>query len=314
MELPESEFAPGQVIAGRYQVQRILGRGGMGVVYLVMDTETGEARALKTLRAHYMADENAVRRFMREVNALSQLRHPAIVRIHEARKVGDTLFYTMDYIKGKTLFRWVKQRGRLGLGSTVRILALVAHGLEHAHKVTIHRDISLENVMVLSDGSVRLLDFGLAKLSDPQGTFTLIGDRLGKAQYKAPEQALDAGSVDCRADIYSLGVMFHVMLSGKFPKPGRRLTELVPDLPKECDAFVEKATALSPEDRFSSAREFRLALMRVYEASKAKDKGADRPEQEEAPQAPEEDTRPRRRLVSGALKSAWEKLAGWWRK
>jgi len=260
----KTRYHTGDLIADRYKVRRVLGRGGMGVVYLVVDMETQEQRALKTILPQYSDNKTAIRRFYREVQTIRRLKHPAIVNIYDAGRLDAVLYYTMDYVNGKSLNRWIEERGRLGIGSTVRILALLADVLEHAHQHTIHRDISPENVMVLSDGTVRLLDFGLAKLVDNEGAFTMVGASLGKLQYKAPEQGLNATGVDGRADLYSLGVMFYVMLSGKFPKRGVKLTDLVPELARDCDDFVAKATARSPDERFADAREFRGALMHVY--------------------------------------------------
>ncbi|HOZ49099.1 MAG TPA: serine/threonine-protein kinase [Candidatus Hydrogenedentes bacterium] len=267
MDTVKTEFGPGDIIADRYKVQREIGRGGMGMVYLVEDMVTNDQLALKTLLPQYTKNGFAIRRFVREVNAVRKLRHPAIVRIHDAQRMGNLIFYTMDYIEGKSLRSLLKRRGRLGLNSTVRIMALLADALEHAHQHTIHRDLSPENIMVLADGSIRLLDFGLAKLSDNQGAFTQIGISLGKMQYNAPEQRVNAADVDHRADIYSMGVMFYEMLTGKHPDPGEKLTDFVPELPEEANAFVEKAMAALPEYRFSSAHEFRQELMRIYRLS-----------------------------------------------
>ncbi len=267
MQPEKTQFAPGDVIADQYEVQRLLGRGGMGVVYLVHDTQTDMRVALKTLLPQYAANKDIIRRFVREVNAVRRLNHPAIAKIYDARREGHLLFYTMDYIRGKSLRKWMREKGTLGLGSTVRVLALLADALEHAHQYTVHRDISPENVMVLADGSVRLLDFGLAKLADNQGAFTQIGVSMGKFQYNAPEQTANATDVDMRADIFSLGVMFFEMLSGNVPEMGQKLTDLVPDLPEECNYFANKAMAMMPEQRFSSAKEFRKTLMRVYNIS-----------------------------------------------
>ena len=260
----KTRYQTGDLIADRYKVRRVLGRGGMGVVYLVVDMESQEQRALKTILPQHSDNKTAIRRFYREVDTIRRLKHPAIVNIHDAGRLDAALYYTMDYVNGKSLNRWIEERGRLGIGSTVRILALLADALEHAHQHTVHRDISPENVMVLSDGTVRLLDFGLAKLVDNEGAFTMVGASLGKLQYKAPEQGLNATGVDGRADLYSLGVMFYVMLSGKFPKRGLKFTDLVPELPRDCDDFVARATARSPDERFPNAREFREALMHLY--------------------------------------------------
>ena len=305
----KTNFDAGDVIAERYEVLRILGRGGMGVVYLVLDKETEQRLALKTLLPQYVANSNAIRRFAREVDAVRRLEHPCIVRIYDARRIGSLLFYTMDYVQGKSLTEWIRERGRLGIGSTVRVLALLAEALDYAHRYTIHRDISPENVMVLSDGTVRLLDFGLAKLADNQGAFTMVGASLGKCQYRAPEQEVNAKDVDARADLYSLGIMFYVMLTGKFPKEGVLLTDVVPELPKVCDEFVEKATALFPEQRFATANEFRTALMRVYRICTGKpEKPRPAPPEPRLPRLPPEGGEPRKVLTS--LRALWARLRG----
>jgi serine/threonine-protein kinase len=155
----------------------------------------------------------------------------------------------------------------------VRVLCLVADALEHAHKITIHRDLSPENIMVLPDGSVRLLDFGLAKLDDKFKGLTMVGANLGKLMYMAPEQELDAASVDLRADLYSLGVILFEVLVGRTPLPGRKVRDFRPDLPRETDAFMAKALAGKPEERFASAREFREALLHLYKLYKAREAG-----------------------------------------
>jgi serine/threonine protein kinase len=261
-------FTAGDEIAGRYEVIKQLGRGGMGVVYLVRDSKAGGHLALKTLLPEYVTNVRAVQRFMREVEAVQQLDHPCIVKIFDVRQVGETLFYTMEYVEGQSLRSLMRKRKTFGIGSTVRILSLLCYALEHAHQFTIHRDISPENVIVTAEGKIRLLDFGLAKVLNSDVTFTRIGVSLGKIQYGAPEQRADAANVDHRADLYSLGVMFYEMLSGQLPKPGQSLTSLVPTLPAEFDAFAEKAMAINPEERYASARDFRVALIQLYEQSR----------------------------------------------
>lgn len=259
----------GDLFADRYEIIEPLGRGGMGMVYRVKDWKYERTRALKTLLPQYAQNPQAVRRFMREVNASSQIRHPHVVRMYEARKHGDTLFYTMEYVRGKSLRGWLRERKKagkaIGFGSTVRVISMLCSALEEAHKFTIHRDVSPENVMVTSKGDVKLLDFGLAKLDDIHADLTRVGVSLGKIQYNSPEQRSDAKTVDHRADLYSLGVMFYEMLSGELPLSGQPLSELVPDLPPQVDDFVAKATAPEKENRFQSAREFRKALMALYE-------------------------------------------------
>lgn len=252
-------------IAGRYEILEALGRGGMGKVFRVRDVETGAELALKMLRSQWQQHKQAVARFMREMETVRQLDHPGIVRVFDTHAEDGLLFYTMEYVRGKSLRRWMAERKRIGFGSTVRVLCLVADALEHAHTFTVHRDLSPENIMVLKDGSVRLLDFGLAKLQDTQQVLTLVGASLGKLQYVAPEQRGNASKVDRRADLYPLGVMFYEMLTGALPDSVHRIQDLRPDLPRGCDDFVAKAMAADPDARFQSAQDFRRALLALYQ-------------------------------------------------
>lgn len=252
-----------KVLAGRYRIIRSLGRGGIGKVFLVQDLETGEDLALKMLRTKYQDNSKVIARFAREVNAIRQLNHPGIVKMYDAKRDGDLLFYTMEYVDGKTLRSWLTERRQLKVDSVVRVLSLIAHALEHAHQITTHRDLSPENVMVMRDGSIRILDFGLAKLEDSYDGLTMVGVTLGKLSYSSPEQRRSAADVDCRADIYSMGVMFYEMLTGKLPK-GRPLKQFRADLPAYFTEFYEKATAENRDERFQTAREFRHALLDVW--------------------------------------------------
>ncbi len=267
-------FEVGELFADRYEILKRLGQGGMGMVYQIKDRRTEETRALKTLLPKYAANKQAVRRFAREVNASRRIDHPCVVKIYDAGKVDKILYYTMEYIEGKNVRAWMRERKKkagkaFGLGSTVRVIGMLCSALEQAHKFTIHRDLSPENVMVTRDGTVKLLDFGLAKLDNMDADLTRIGVSLGKIQYCAPEQRVDAKNVDHRADIYSLGVMFYEMLSGKLPTDGTPLTQHVPGLPPEVDAFVARCMAEDPEDRFGSATQVGRALKLIFEHAKA---------------------------------------------
>ena len=256
-------FGPGAVIADRYEIRSVIGSGGMGDVYLVHDLKVREDVALKTLNREFVSNRNAAARFEREVKLARRLHHPGIIKLYETHDWNGVLFYTMEYVEGRTLRCWLREGQRPDLATTVRMLCLVCDVLEHVHKITIHRDLSPENIMVLPDGSVRLLDFGLAKLDDEFKGLTATGSNLGKLMYMAPEQELDASRVDRRADLYSLGVIFFEMLVGCTPRSGQKVTELRPELPPETEKFVRKALARKPEERFSSAREFREALRRL---------------------------------------------------
>jgi len=261
-------FQPGDVIAERYQVLKMLGKGGMGIVYLANDLKRERQVALKTLLPQYASNPQAVGRFVREVNAVRQLNHPGIVKILAARQYKNLLYYTMEYLEGKTVREYMVKRGKLGLGSAVRIMSLLCDALEHVHQVTVHRDISPENIILLPDGTIKLLDFGLAKLQDPSGAqFTRVGATLGRIQYNAPEQSFNATDVDNRADLYSIGIIFYEMLSGKVPRSFEPICDLVPELPKETDRFFERALARDPKDRIATAAEFREAIATLYKIS-----------------------------------------------
>lgn len=265
-------FGEGEFFADRYEIKQQLGRGGMGMVYLAQDWKERRPVALKTLLPKYAQLPQAVARFEREINAARKIDHKAVVKIYDSGKVDGTLYYAMEYVEGKSVRSWMRERKkagkRVGLGSAVRILGMVAAALEKAHAFTIHRDLSPENVMVTVNGDVKLLDFGLAKLTDSNQELTRVGVTLGKLQYSSPEQRADAKNVDHRADIYSLGVMFYELLSGELPRPDVKLSTLVTWLSPEADEFVERAMATSPDERFQSAREFRKAMMQVYEQCK----------------------------------------------
>lgn len=265
--MQQTTFEAGKTIAGRYVIKDKIGRGGMGSVFLALDNKTGNFVALKMLHTKYAGSKHAVARFVREVTTARSLNHPGIVKILDARKVDNMLFYTMEYVEGKTLRRWLQARQRLEFQSVVRVLCLVADALNHAHKITIHRDLSPENIMVLKDGSIRLLDFGLAKLDDQFKGLTVVGANLGKLQYMAPEQQADPAGVDFRADLYSLGIMFYELLTGRAPAPGQKLSALCPGLPPGADAFAEKAMAPDPNDRFQSALQFRETLLALYRSA-----------------------------------------------
>jgi serine/threonine protein kinase len=283
----EHRFEPGALVANRYEIRSMIGKGGMGQVFKVLDHKTETEVALKTLHPKYTSNKHAVARFVREVKLARQLNHPGIVKIFDAQQWNGTLFYTMEFLDGKSLRQWIRQKHRLDFGSTVRVLCLVAEALDHAHQITIHRDLSPENIMVLPDGSIRILDFGLAKLDDKFKGLTTIGINLGKIHYMSPEQEQDASVVDHRADLYSMGVMFYEMLAGRSPRmmtdaakqgqeafldvlagraapPIMKITDIRSDLPPEANDFVEKALARKPEDRFSSAAEFRAELLKLY--------------------------------------------------
>lgn len=270
-------FEEGAFFADRYEIKSQLGRGGMGMVYLAKDWKGEKQVALKTLLPKYAQLPQAVARFTREIEAVRRIDHAAVVKIYDSGKVDGTLYYAMEYVDGKSVRSWMRERKKrgkhVGLNSTVRILGMICGALEKAHEFTIHRDLSPENVMVTRDGQVKLLDFGLAKLIESDQDLTRVGVTLGKIQYSSPEQRADAKNVDHRTDLYALGVMFYELLSGELPMPGVKLKTLVPWLTPAGEVFVEKSMANEPDDRFQSAREFRDAMMQIYEEAKNLERG-----------------------------------------
>ena len=259
---------PGSVVADRYEVIEVLGCGDVGRVLRAYDRERGHDVALKIIHSRHLRSHEALARYARGATLAYELDHPGIVKLYESHNWNGMLFYSMEYVKGKTLRRWLTERKRLNFGNAVRVLCLLADALEYAHKTTVHRDVSPDNIMVLADGSVRLLDFGLAKCDDRFKGLTIAGTNLGKLIYMAPEQELDAATVDHRADLYSLGIILFEVLVGHTPLAGRKIRDFCPDLPPDIDAFMRKALARRPDDRFLTAREFREELLALFEQYK----------------------------------------------
>lgn len=259
-------LSPGTEVANHFAVQRILGCGGMGVVYDVVDGRSGARIALKTILPKYRYNNRAIARFTREVLALRELSHPGIVRIYESGhdKKRDLLYFTMEYIEGLTIREHLLKNGRFSFDQTMRILGGLCEALEYAHRFTVHRDVSPENILITPDGFPRLVDFGLAKVADPSGApFTLRGDQLGRKQYIPPEQKQHPGNVDQRADVYALAILFFEMVTGDLTLAGTPLRTLRPELPDGCDAFLSRAAALNREERLESTQAFRRELLRI---------------------------------------------------
>ena len=242
---------------GHYKIDEKLGEGGMGVVYKATDTELDRSVAIKTLLSS--ADPEASARFMREAKAASRLAHPAIITIHHFGVQDATRFIVMEYIEGRTLKKIVDGKP-MHLNQLCEIAIQVADGLAMAHEHNvIHRDMKAENIMVTPRGQVKILDFGLAKLKEPEAKAqdktvfqTQVGVIMGTVSHMAPEQALGS-EIDARADIFSFGVVLYEMATGKMPfdapsaqamlakilnqDPTPALT-LNPEIPPELDQLI----------------------------------------------------------------------------
>ncbi|MGA2533597.1 MAG: protein kinase [Candidatus Aminicenantales bacterium] len=265
---PKQGPAPGSIFAGRYEIIRELGKGGMGVVYQATDGKLKRTVALKFLPAEWIHDELAKERFVREAQAVASLDHPNICTVHEIDEAEGRMFISMAFVEGETL-RTRIERALLGLDEALAIGRQVAEGLREAHKKGIvHRDIKSANIMVTEDGQAKIMDFGLARVRGG-ALLTKEGMTLGTIAYMSPEQARGE-DVDQRTDIWSFGVVLYEMLTGQLPfkgehdqaviysilkEPPRPISDLCPELPAPIGQVVGKALEKSPDKRYPSAGE-----------------------------------------------------------
>jgi serine/threonine-protein kinase len=263
---------PGQVLAQRYRVQRLLGKGGMGAVYLADDEVLGELVALKVISSAFAANESEmIARFRREAAAARKVSAPTVIRIHDLGEARPGLLYlSMEYFQGRTLSEVIAQRGLVPVKDVQDLLTQIATGLEAAHQAgVIHRDLKPSNVLVGERGAVKIIDFGLATTAVGQG-LTATGAILGTPHYMAPEQ-VRGRPVDARSDIYALGALAYHLVTGRPPFAGDnaiaigfahlsetppRPKELRRDCPDALDATIMAALAKSPEERPASAKAF----------------------------------------------------------
>ena len=276
----ESFLMPVGKNLGHYHVLSLLGSGGMGEVYLAEDTRLKRQVALKVLPAQLTTSKDRLRRFEQEARAASALNHPNIITIHEIGQADGLNFIVTEFIEGETL-RQRMAGARMDVPVVLDVAAQVAGALAVAHAAGIvHRDLKPENIMVRADGLIKVLDFGLAKLTEaPVSNFdsetptvarvdTKVGTVMGTARYMSPEQARGL-NVDARTDIFSLGVVLYEMLAGRGPFAGETpadiisvllhkepqpLSTLAPDVPAELQHIVNKAMRKDKEERYQTSR------------------------------------------------------------
>jgi eukaryotic-like serine/threonine-protein kinase len=271
----QPSLAPGKRI-GNYRIKHLIGSGGMGEVYLADDTRLHRKIALKLLPPHFTDNLDRVRRFEREARAASSLNHPNIVTIHEIGHEESAHFIATEYVEGKTLRQLITGR-HFTLNETLEVAIQIAGALSAAHAAGIvHRDIKPENIMVRADGYVKILDFGLAKLTETQKSNVELelltlpqsspGLVMGTVQYMSPEQARGR-NVDVRTDIWSLGVVLYELLGGRAPFAGETPSHVMVALmeqdlpaltdyahvPPELDRIVTLALRKNPKERYQSA-------------------------------------------------------------
>ena len=267
-----ADLAAGDVIAGRFEVVERIGAGGMGAVYRVRDREVnGEVRALKIMGPAVVGNDQACQRFIDEIAICQRLRHEGIVTVFDLGRDAerDLTFFTMEHVEGATLYDVLcKHDGKLPARQALSIAHQLCGALAYAHQTTVHCDLKPKNIMVQRDGRVKLLDFGLAKVTGAAGSAPG-GSPSGTAYYQAPEQNVHLAEVDRRADLYSLGVIMYQMLTGKLPVGHFAApSELCPGLPAAVDEVVLRCLAPEPRDRFESAQAVGVALVHAVRPRK----------------------------------------------
>jgi serine/threonine protein kinase len=267
----------GEQFAG-YKVISELGRGGMAIVYKADELSLNRIVALKVLSPKISDDDTMIKRFEREAQAAAKLSHPNIVHIYSIGEEDGVNYFTMEYIKGKTLKEMRQEKGAMAPDEAVVLVTQAADALSEAHKAgLVHRDIKPSNIIVDSAGRAKIADFGIAHMAQATAQLTMDGQFLGTPQYMSPEQC-EGKPVDGRSDIYSLGVTFYEMLTGRSPYDAdtpasilvkisrgelKPIQDAVPTMPKNICDIVEKMLRTDAEDRFQDAAELVEALKAV---------------------------------------------------
>jgi serine/threonine protein kinase/tetratricopeptide (TPR) repeat protein len=264
----------GTVLAGRYQILKMLGRGGMGAVYKARDTELDRVVALKLIRPELAKNPEMLRRFKQELILARQVTHKNVIRIFDLGQADGIKFITMDFVEGQDLRGLLLEKGKFPPEQAARVMLQICRALEAAHSESvIHRDLKPQNIMVSPDGRVYVMDFGIARSAYLPG-MTQTGALIGTPEYMSPEQARGEKLTE-RSDLFSLGVIFYELLTGKSPYPAdaplgtlwKRLqekakppSEIDATLPKPLNDIVMSALEIEPENRLPSAREMARQL------------------------------------------------------
>lgn len=281
------EFARfAEALAGQYELEREIGRGGMGIVYLARDLNLDRRIAIKTLPPHLAADPVVRERFLREARTAGRLSHQNIVPIHRADELSGRVFFVMGYVDGESIAQAVRDRRGVRPMTVVRWLRDVSHALGYAHTHgVIHRDVKAENIIIdANTGRAMVTDFGIARLAEA-APLTSTGQVLGTVYYLSPEQ-VSGEAVDARCDIYSLGVVGYFALAGRFPfdaelasavliahvtKAPPPLHSVAPQTPRALADVIDRCLAKDPADRFQDCAEFDEALAGIESIVEAAD-------------------------------------------
>lgn len=259
----------GKKLDGRYEITELIGVGGMADVYKAQDIMEDRPVAVKILKPEFSGDEEFLRRFRNESKAIAVLSHPNIVKIYDVGFTDEIQFIVMEYIDGITLKEFIEQQGVLKWKDALHFITQILRALQHAHdKGIVHRDIKPQNIMLFTDGTIKVMDFGIARFSRIDGK-TLSDKAIGSVHYISPEQA-QGEMTDERSDIYSVGVMLYEMLTGRKPFDGDTAVnvalkhmqevavpprEIMPSIPEALEEIVYHAMEKQPAQRYQSAAE-----------------------------------------------------------
>lgn len=271
---------PAETLIGKYRIRRLLGRGGMGTVYLAFDSLIEREVAIKLLSPELSSSADSLRRFLGEARSVGRLNHPNVVAIYSIDVWQGSYYLVMELLTGGSVSDLAEKQGRLAFREAAALLAQAARGLAAAHEAgMVHRDIKPANLMLNRDGVVKVVDFGLSRVLDAVGSgpnqATRAGQIVGTPHFMSPEQ-FEGGAVDARSDIYSLGASFFRLITGEFPfqrcgtivqlmkahllDAPPAATAINPELPPEVDQIIQRCMAKRPDDRFQSAGELAEAF------------------------------------------------------
>jgi len=289
----------GMVFDNRYRIERVIGIGGMAVVFKATDLLMRRTVAVKILKDEISADEQSVKRFVNESKTVAMLSHPNIVNIYDVSVRENIKYIVMEFVEGITLKNYMQHREILNLREIVSYTTQILRALDHAHKKgVVHRDIKPQNIMLLKNGVIKVMDFGIAKRPNAE-TVTMTDKAIGTVYYISPEQ-VTGSEIDARSDLYALGVMMYEMATGQLPftaetpvsvalmqvnETAVQPKEINPHIPMGLDQIITRAMEKDPDLRYQSAEEMLSHLIRLRENPRIIFKEAKVPKQKQKQKA-----------------------------